>query len=294
MITSYYPGCSLPEKARDLDISARTCCARLGVGLTEMEKWVCCGSAFKLDRENVMQHLAPVQNLIDARRNGERLMTLCVFCYNALKRANFLIRNDPDKRKIVTDYLEKEYDGKLKVLHLLEILRDEVTFDRIRREVKRPLGGVKAAAYYGCLLLRPEEEVAFDSPEDPTVLEDLLTAIGAQPIAYEQRLECCGSYLSLTDPDHTARCVEKVLASAHEAGANTIVTSCPMCNFNFEYYGAQRHGEDLHVVYFTELLAFALGAEADRCGLQQHPTDVRGFLAESTRGPTGQHAGRTA
>lgn len=283
MTTSYYPGCTLPQKARDFDVSARTCCRLLDIELAEMEKWVCCGSAFKLDRQNVMQHLAPIRNLIGAREKGDRLMTLCAFCYNSLKRANCLVRNDPDKLAIVTEFLDKPYDGQLRVLHLLEILRDEVTFDAIRAKITRPLSGLKVAAYYGCLLLRPKDEVAFDSPEDPSVLEDLFAAAGAQPVSYNQRTECCGSYLSLKDPAHTSRCVERVLSSARTAGANVIVTTCPMCNFNFEYYGAPAGGDDLHVVYFTELLAFALGAEPAQCGLDQHTTDVRGFLQATCR-----------
>jgi heterodisulfide reductase subunit B len=274
--TCYYPGCTLPQKARDFDVSARTCCGLLGVPLVEMEKWVCCGSAWKLDTENVMRNLAPVQVLLEARKSADRLMTLCVFCYNSLRRANHLLRGDAKKRAVVAAYLEKEYDGRLEVHHLLQILRDEVTFDAVRRKVRRPLGGVRAAPFYGCLLLRPHEEVGFDSAENPTVFEDLLEAVGASVVRFPHRLECCGSYLSLRDPAHTEWCARRILDSAAAAGANAIVTSCPMCNFNFEFYG--RPGEGLHVFYFTEILALALGAELDLCGLSQHATDVRAFL----------------
>jgi heterodisulfide reductase subunit B len=275
MKTYYYPGCTLPDKARDFDTSARTSCELLGIELSEMERWVCCGSAFKLDRTNVMQHLAPIRNLAEVHKDGGRVMTLCVFCYNSLKRANHAFCEEPDKHETINEFMESEYDGSVEILHLLEILKNEVGFEALRDKVKRPLTGLRVAPFYGCLLLRPMDEIGFEDPENPSVLEDFLAAVGAEVVDYPRRLECCGSYLSLKDQDLTRKTVEKILASAVESGANAIVTSCPMCNFNFEFFGGELTARDrIHVFYFTELLALALGADLELCGLEQHQTDV--------------------
>ena len=288
MKTYYYPGCTLPEKAKDFDVSARASCEILGIELLEMEKWVCCGSAFKLDRENVMQHLAPIRNLVEVHRNGGRVMTLCEFCYNSLKRANHLFNADPDKHGVINEFLEYEYDGKVEVVHLLEILKNETGFERLAKEVKRPLSDFKVAPFYGCLLLRPWSEIGFEDPENPTVLEDLFSSLGAEVIEYPHRLECCGSYLSMKNPGHTRTCVSNILGSAMSSGANAIVTTCPMCNFNLEFFGGNAiDRNEIHVFYFTELLALALGAEPERCGFSQHNTDVSRFLTETVHADDG-------
>jgi heterodisulfide reductase subunit B len=282
MKTYYYPGCTLPDKARDFDDSARACCDLLGIELSEMDKWVCCGSAFKLDRKNVMQHLAPIRNLAEVHKNGGRVMTLCVFCYNSLKRANHAFLAEPNKHEIINDFIESDYDGNIEILHLLEILKDELGFETLREKVKRPLTGLRAAPFYGCLLLRPADEIGFEDPENPSVMEELIGAMGAEVVAYPHRLECCGSYLSLRDEEHTRTCVARILESAVASGANAIVTSCPMCNFNFEFFGDELVARDqIHVFYFTELLALALGADPELCGLKQHQTGVGEFIERS-------------
>jgi heterodisulfide reductase subunit B len=281
MRTFYYPGCTLPDKARDFDTSARTTCDLLGIELEEMERWVCCGSAFKLDRTNVMQHLAPIRNLAEVHKEGGRLMTLCVFCYNSLKRANYAFNAASDRQEILNDFIESDYDGKVQVVHLLEMLKDDVSFEALAEQVKRPLTGLKVAVFYGCLLMRPFKEVGFEDPENPSVLERLFEALGAEVVPYPHHLECCGSYLSLKDPEHTTTCVTKILGSAVAEGANAIVTSCPMCNFNFEFFGGDLVSRNqIHTFYFTELLALALGADKELCGLEQHETDVDGFLQD--------------
>ncbi len=281
MKTYYYPGCTLPNNAKDFDTSARACCNILGIEISEMEKWVCCGSAFKLDRENVMQHLGSIRNLVEVHGNGGRLMTLCVFCYNSLKRANYLFKADPDKHDVINEFLESDYDGQVKILHLLEILKNEVGYDALKEKVKRPLADLKVAPFYGCLLLRPMEEIGFEDPENPSVFEDLFAALGSEVVQYPFRLECCGSYLSMKNPDHTRNCVSRILESAVSSGANAIVSSCPMCNFNFEFFGGDLIAKNkIHVFYFTELLALALGAEPGLCGFKQHQTNVSKFLTE--------------
>ena len=136
------------------------------------------------------------------------------------------------------------------------MLRDEVGFDKIKAAVKKPLKGVKIAAYYGCLLLRPSGVMAFDDPENPQIIEDFIRAIGATPVIYSQRNECCGGYMAMEDGGYARRRVERILASAAEAGADEIITACPLCMYNLAHNAGDTK---VPVKYFTELLYQALG-----------------------------------
>jgi heterodisulfide reductase subunit B len=181
---------------------------------------------------------------------------------NVLKRTNHALREDPDKREKVCAFIEEDYSGEVEVLHLLEILRDEIGFEALSRKVVSPLSGLPVAAYYGCLLLRPPEEVGIDDPEAPRVLEDFLSALGCEPVDYPYKTECCGSYVVLQPGGATMSPSKLVVESAKSRGAKVIVTSCPLCQFNLDYAqsGSVERGEKaVPVIYFTQVLAVALG-----------------------------------
>jgi heterodisulfide reductase subunit B len=141
------------------------------------------------------------------------------------------------------------------------MLRDTIGFDALKKAVVKPLKGVKIAAYYGCLLLRPGSVMAFDDPESPKILEDFITALGATPVKYSERNECCGGYISAECPDTAKKNSNAVIANAKAADAEMIITACPLCKYNLIKSGA-----DIPVVYFTELLAEALGVKEDTDG----------------------------
>ena len=187
-------------------------------------------------------------------------MTLCSACHNVLKQTNYMMRTDAASAAKVNAYLKPEtpYAGEATVLHFLEVLRDRVGFEELAKKVVKPLTGRKIAAYYGCLLLRPGKVMAMDDPENPRILEDFIRAIGAEPVIYGLRNECCGGYVTLEDRPLAAKKSTAVLDSAVAKGADTVVTACPLCLYNLKKNGAH---EELPVVYFTELLAEALGVK---------------------------------
>ena len=153
--------------------------------------------------------------------------------------------------------LEEPYAGETEVLHFLEVLRDRVGFDELKKKVTNPLTGRKIGAYYGCLLLRPSKLLSFDDPENPAIIEDFIRAIGAEPVIYPYRNECCGGYISLKEKDLSKSMCEKIMASAEGFGAEMLTTACPLCLYNLN----KTTGASLPVVYFTELLAEALGVK---------------------------------
>ena len=258
MKVSYFPGCTLKNKAKDLDIYARKCAEVLGVTLEEIDNWQCCGGVFTTANDELATKLSSVRALIEAGKKGQPLVSVCSACHNVIKQTNAQIANDEFFAMRVNKYNapEQEYHGETKVLHFLELLRDVVGFDKLKEKVVKPLTGRKIAAYYGCLLLRPGKVMAMDDVENPTIMEDLIRALGAEPVVYAYRNECCGGYITLESKELSKAKSNRVSENAAQKGAEEIVTACPLCRYNLI-----KNGSELPVVYFTELLAEALGVK---------------------------------
>ena len=253
---SYYPGCTLKTKAKELDRFARLAAEALGITLNELPEWQCCGGAYTAANNEIATKLSAVRALMAAEERGEDLVTLCSACHNVLKRVRDDLLNDESFAFKVNQYVkpEKPYEGKTKVIHYLELLRDQVGFDAIAEKVVNPYKGNKIGAYYGCLLLRPGKVLAMDDPENPKIMEDFIRAIGGEPVIYPYRNECCGGYVALEDKEMAKRKSGEVLNSATGFGADLLITACPLCLYNLNAVGT-----DTEVLYFTELLAKALG-----------------------------------
>lgn len=257
---SYYPGCTLKTKAKDLDRYARLSAEALGFELAELPEWQCCGAVYPMAKDEIATKLSSVRALANARDLDTELVTLCSACHNVIKQVNDVMKNDEDVVLRANNYLKLDtpYHGETNVLHFLEVLRDRVGFDNLKAKVVSPLTGRKIGAYYGCLLLRPSKVMAMDDPENPSIIEDFIRAIGAEPVVYGMRNECCGGYVTLENKPEAAKRSNAVLESAKAKGADTVVTACPLCLYNLKKNGGC---EDVNVVYFTELLAEALGVK---------------------------------
>ena len=258
---SYFPGCTLRTKARDLDAYARVSARALGFELEEIDNWQCCGGVYPLGSDEIATKLSSVRALNEAKEKGQNLVTLCSACHHVIKRVNDDMKNVEDIRTRANNYmkLEEPYAGETEVLHFLEVLRDRVGFDELKKKVVNPLKGKKIGAYYGCLLLRPGKIMAFDNPENPTIIEDFIRAIGAEPVVYPYRNECCGGYISLKEKDMSKNMCNNIMDSAAGFGAEMLITACPLCLYNLNKSGNGK----LPVHYFTELLAEALGVKEE-------------------------------
>ena len=254
----YYPGCTLKTKAKELDEYARKSAEKLGVDMAEIDGWQCCGAVYPTARDEIATKLSAVRALDYAKHNGGKLLTLCSACHNVIKRVNDDMKNDANIRTKANNYLalEEPYSGETEVIHYLEMLKNVVGFDNIKKAVVNPINR-KIGAYYGCLLLRPSGVLAMDNPENPSIMEDFITAIGGTPVKYPMRNECCGAYVGLKNAELPKMRSEKVLSSAKEKGAQEVITACPLCLYNLKVNG----GGILPVTYFTELLAEALGVK---------------------------------
>lgn len=266
MKLSYYPGCTLKTKARNFEVSALQALDKLGIEYEELDRWNCCGAVFSLSNDDLIHMIAPVRDLIRvAERGHDTVLTLCSMCYNTLARANDLMKHDEEKRKTINMFMDEEpdYNGEVRVVHLLDYLRDEYGWDKLKEKVTTPLAGLKVAPYYGCTLLRPRE-VAIDTSDRPTLFQEFLTALGAELVEFPLSTQCCGTYQVLANPDVALKVSHDILSDATDKGAEALALTCPLCDYNLgrrqdqmlqKFEGAK----DLPVYYFTQLLAIALG-----------------------------------
>ncbi len=290
MRLGYYPGCSLKSTAKSFEDSSLSAMAALGIELVELPRWNCCGTVHALAKDDVMHYIAPTRVLVrveEMNREGDlkdfKLVTPCAMCYNTLKRANTVIRSDLGRMTKLHEIMEKEkkYEGKVEVLHLLELIKN-IGFKKINKNLKIPLKGLKIASYYGCLLVRPRS-VSIDNPDNPQVMENLVSALGGEIVEIPYKTRCCGSYHTVARKDIVAQAAYEILKQAEAFGAELVSVACPLCSFNLdenqeEVKKKYSDFKKIPVVYFTQLMALALGIEESLCGFQENFIDPKPVL----------------
>jgi heterodisulfide reductase subunit B len=278
---SYFPGCTLSTQAVGYDVSGRAVAEVLDLAFEELPEWQCCGATFPLATDNTMALIAPTRILTQSQKAGGHTTTLCAICYHVLKRTQVFLQHHPESLERINWFTEEPYEGHTRVSHFLELLRDDLGWHAVAEKVTNPLAGLRVAPYYGCLLLRPEEEIGLDDAEEPVILHDCLAALGCEVVDFPYNVECCGSYLAVSKPELPGKLSSDIIASARRHGAQAVVTACPLCQFNLDQ--AQQDGQrGLPVLYFTQLMAVALGLPRDVWGLGQHYVDPQDLLDRVT------------
>lgn len=281
---AYYPGCSLHSTAKEYDISTRAICRTLGIGLQEIPGWICCGASSAHMTSGLLSLALPVKNLILAKELGLDIAVCCAACYSRLRIANKALSSSRDDRvNAIDEIVGSPYRGEVKVKHLLEIVTDEYGLDALREKVTKDFSGVRVAAYYGCLLVRPPDVVAFDDPENPTSMDELIAALGAEAVAWPLKTECCGGSLGLTRTDVVLKLCRDLLQMASDVGAEYIMVACPLCQSNLDLRQAQVNKRyktrfALPVLYFTQFIGLALGMEAKELALDKLIVSPRELL----------------
>jgi heterodisulfide reductase subunit B len=290
---TYYPGCTLKTTARNFELSTIASVEKMGIELVEPDRWNCCGTVHALATDDVMHQLAPIRNMIrveellqSGKVDNKQMVTLCAMCYNTLKRANQVFNSDSDRKKKIHDIMYREeikYSGNVEILHLLEILK-EYGWDNIKKYVKKPLQGLKVAPYYGCLLLRPRG-IGIDNTDNPSILEDLIKALGAEAVDFSHKQKCCGSYHTVQMKEVVADLSYNILKQAEDAGANMVVTACPLCEYNLGPRQVQIKKQypnfsSIPVVYFSQLMALAFGLDEKATVFEDNKPDPVPILIE--------------
>jgi heterodisulfide reductase subunit B len=289
---AYYPGCSLHGTAIEYALSTEAVCAALGVELKELDDWNCCGASSAHTVNPWLAHGLVGRNLRLAQATGLKdLVIPCAACFARFKETQHALR-DPKLAAEIADVAGGEVPHDLSIEPLLAILSAPERVAKLQAGVVRPLKGLKLAPYYGCLLTRPPEVVAFDDPEDPQTLDQLLRVLGAEVVAWPGKTACCGSSLALSRTDVVLDLSHQILAWAEEAGADAIATACPMCHSNLDTRQGQIRRADkgdhrLPVYYFTELIGVALGLGLSELGIPKHLTEAAALLERVPAGARG-------
>lgn len=270
---SYYPGCSLHASAGEYDLSTRELFAALGIKLTEIPDWFCCGATPAHNVDELLSLSLCAKNLELAEQVGGDVAVACAACFSRLKFTQHILEENETKRRQVEQAIAAPVRLNGTVKHLLEILARDLGLEALSAAVKKPLAGLKVACYYGCLLTRPNDVPNLDCVEAPTIMESVIEAVGAESVDWSHRLECCGANFTLSRPGVVLQLSNAILDSAKAAGADCIMVGCPLCHGNLdirqkEIEGVYSTRYGLPVFYITQLVGLALGLPADRLGLE--------------------------
>ena len=269
---SYFPGCSAESTARDMHESTLEVAKALGIELIEPKGWTCCGATAGHQTDRLLSVALPAASLAKVKDTGLDMVVSCAACYNRMEVANHEIQNNDQIRKDVSEALGHDYDGSVNVKHFMEVLLEDVGIEKIKESVKHSLNGMKVACYYGCLLVRPNEVTKLGDPENPTFLDKLATALGAESLDWPHKIECCGGGLSMSRTDIVVSLSDSILEMAQASGAQCIAVACPMCQVNLDLRQLdikKQLGKEYNIpiVYITQLIGLCLGIPQNKLGL---------------------------
>ena len=279
---AYYPGCSLHSTAAEFNDSAQAVCEALGMALVEPQGWLCCGSsaAHRADPEAALR--LPLENLALIEKSGFSEVTMpCAACFNRHKAAQYEIRHDAPRKAEMDGAIGYDYQDTVRVTTLVEAIMNHVGVDRIREKVQKPLSELRVVTYYGCLLTRPPQVTEADHPENPTDMDALLAALGAEVVDWSYKTVCCGAAHSLTRPDIVLKLSGNLIRHAREVDADAIAVACPLCHMNLDARQFQMPFEEsMPILYFSQLMALALGLAEKGAALSKNLVDPRPLLQE--------------
>jgi Heterodisulfide reductase, subunit B len=277
MKTGFYPGCSMKGSAREYSESLLAVARELNRELPEVPDWNCCGATAAHNLDPDLALALPARILAAAEKDGmDEVLVPCAACYSRLKVTRHELLEDEQLRQRISGLVEADYRGSTEVLNILEWLS---RVPELEKHVKKPFQR-KVACYYGCLLVRPAGIVKFDRPEDPQTMDLLMRKLGAEPIDWAFKTECCGAGFSVSRTDLVAKLSGHILEDAVSRGAEAVIVACPMCHLNLDMRRPnieKRAGKKISipVIYITQALGLAMGLPAKKLGLQRHKVAVK-------------------
>ena len=270
---AYFPGCSLEKIALSYNQSTQETTKKLGVELKELEDWNCCGATAYFHVDEILAYTLCARNLAMAEKENLDLVAPCSACYKNTFFTNKYLKEDPDMADHINVALQEDdlhFSGSISVRHLIEVFTEDVGLEEISERVSQPLQDLRVAPYYGCQIVRPRKDG--EEIEQPDFFENLLSAVGAEPVNFALKTRCCGGSLLISSREAALSMIHKLLTNAEESGAAVIATACPLCQINLECYQNQVNQEygtnfSVPVVYFTQLLGLAFGIPNKRLGI---------------------------
>ena len=288
---AYYPGCVAQGACRELSLSTKALAEALGIEIIELKKAACCGSGTYKEDSQLLEDTVNARNIALAESLNLPLLTHCSTCQGVIGHVDERLKeaknNDPAYLETVNGFLKKEhcspYKGSTEVKHLLWALVGDYGLDRLADQVRYKLSGLKCAGFYGCYLLRTQDKLPYDNPFQPESLENVFRAVGATPIYYRGRTQCCGWPLSSYAKEESFKMAGTHIREAIEAGADCIVTPCPLCHLNLDSRQPEVEkvmGEKLGlpILHLPQLVALSLGIKPEKLGLSRHVVSTKSVL----------------
>ncbi len=283
---AYYPGCSITGMNKAYDISTRSAADALGIALEELDDWNCCGATPYIAIHEKRSFVLCARNLALASKQAAELVTVCSCCYLLLRKTNKYMAENPKLRAEIQKALAAggmSYDGDVKVRHFLDVVINDAGEEAVRSCTSRSLNGLAVAPYYGCQIGRPFGEI--DDPEDPQMMDTLIEWLGGRTVPFPLKAKCCGGMMMTTQPKIGRDLTRKVLSCATDAGADCIITACPLCQINLEAYQdtiSRKSGTEcrIPVLCFTQLMARAFGLDESAQALDDCMTPVKEMFAQ--------------
>ncbi len=274
-----YPGCSLAGSARDYNESVFALAEALELGFTEVPDWNCCGATAAHNLNKELSLALPARNLALAEKYGlEEIVVPCAACYSRLVVTQHELRKDPELRNRISGLIEMDYKGSVKIINVIEWI-DRYILPKLENRVVKPFQH-KVACYYGCLLVRPNKVLNYDRAEDPQTMDIVMSRIGATPVEFPYKTECCGAGLSISRTDIVSKLSGKIIEDAGHRGAEAIIVACPMCHSNLDMrrpdinkYWNRKF--DIPVIFLTQAVGLAIGLSPEKVGLQRHFVEVK-------------------
>ncbi|ADG82803.1 CoB--CoM heterodisulfide reductase [Thermincola ferriacetica] len=281
---AYYPGCSLHSTAKGFDMSVKAVCKALDIELWEIPDWACCGASSAHSFGHLLGLAVPAKTLVPAEKEGLDVVAPCAACWQRLIWVNHEINTSPEMREKINKAIGAELKGTSKVLTVFEAFANQ-GMEKIAEKVKKPLKGLKVASYYGCYYVKPPKVAHVDDAENPHIMDDIVAALGAEPVDWPFKTECCGASLSFVDLETTNKMSGKVVEMAVKSGADIIVTACPVCQLNLDMQ--QTHinkvlgtNFNMPVAYISQLMGYAMGFSDQDLGMNKNYTAYQAALAK--------------
>lgn len=290
---AYFLGCITPNRYPGIEAATRKTLGSLGVELLDVKGASCCPAPGVIGSFDLLSWLAiGARNISIAEALNSDIMVTCNGCYATLQETNCLLKQNDKLKSQVNELLKnanKQYKGSVNVKHAIEVLNEDIGYKTIQEKLKKPLKGIKVAVHYGCHFLKPSEIRKHGSSEHPTVIDDLVKALGAESVSYEDKLMCCGAGggVRAGAPDEALDYMRQKVENMISAGADCVVTPCAFCHLQFDVGQielSQKTGKkyELPVVFLTQLLGLALGFSVQELGLDKNKTQIQSFVGKLT------------
>ena len=275
---AYFPGCSLESTASEYNQSVKAVSARLGIELVDIPDWNCCGASAAHSMNRQLAHALAGRNLALSEKTGLDMMVACPACYIRFRTTYQVAKDEPIQKLAIENYIGMSYRANHQIRHLLDVIYTEVGLDTIKSQVTHPLKNLKVVCYYGCYLVRPPKIVAFDDPENPLIMDKIITALGAEVRDWSGKVDCCGGSLSLNKKAIASKLVHDISDMARKVGAEAIITACPLCQSNLETRQDNKKNK-IPIIYFTELMGLAMDIPDSRLWFKKHLISPLNLLA---------------